>query len=175
MKPSVTKLLELLDKPRLLEWANRIGLQGIEINKYRQEVMGKGTSLHKQIERYYKDKIPFIDAEIQRKFLEFMKDKRVLYFEENIETEYFKGRLDVMFEWNNKFYICDFKLNKTKLYLENKLQLTAYRMAKTCNNVACINIPEFTIIESGITDFYPYEEILKSLSNIYTLKSKLNE
>ena len=94
MKPSVTKLLELLDKPRLLEWANRIGLQGIEINKYRQEVMGKGTSLHKQIERYYKDKIPFIDAEIQRKFLEFMKDKRVLYFEENIETEYLITKLN---------------------------------------------------------------------------------
>jgi hypothetical protein len=175
MKPSVTKLTELLDKPRLLSWANKIGLQGIEIDKYRKDVMGKGSSIHHQIESYLKTQAPFDDPVIQRRFIHFMSDKRLLCFEENIETDYFVGRLDIMFEWNSLFYICDFKLNKTKLYLENKLQLTAYRMGRHCAKVAIISIPDFVLIESEITDFTPYEDILKSLSVIYNCKKSINE
>lgn len=175
MKPHVTKLLDLLNKPALMKWANKIGLQGIELDSYRKKVMNNGTSLHSQIEKYQIDKTPFLDSEIQRKYIEFMKDKRILFFETPIETEYFTGRLDIMFEWNGLFYMCDFKTNHTKMYLENKLQLIAYRMAKKCDKIACISIPDFTLIESDIKDYRPYEEILISLSKIYNLKTLINE
>jgi hypothetical protein len=175
MKPSVSKLLDLLNKPALLGWANKIGLEGIKLDEYRRDVMKKGTSIHNQIERFQRDKTPFINPVVQKRYIEFMKDKRILFFEEKIETEYFQGRLDIMFEWNGKFYICDFKSNHKKLYLENKLQLVAYRMAKSCDNLAIISVPDFTLIESNIEDFYSYEEILKSLSNIYKIKETINE
>ena len=52
MKPSVTELIGMLDKPGLLNWANKIGLDGIKLEDYRKKSMINGTSLHKQIEDY---------------------------------------------------------------------------------------------------------------------------
>ena len=51
-KPSVTQLTKILDKPALMSWANKIGLEGIRLDEYRKKVMSNGTSLHKQIEMF---------------------------------------------------------------------------------------------------------------------------
>ena len=172
-KPSVTKIIGLLDKPALLGWANKIGLQGIKLDDYRKKSTESGTNLHKQIEDFILYKTPFEDKNLEVNFNEFFKDKEILEVEKKIETEWFQGRLDIKFKHNDKIFIGDFKSNQKYVYFENKLQLTAYRMAENCDNVVIISIPDFKIVHSGIRDFVPYEKILKCLSFIYTTKESL--
>ena len=70
-------------------------------------------------------------------------------------------------------HIGDFKSNQTNLYLENKLQLAAYRMAEPCDSVCVIDIPKMNMIGTGIEDFRPYEETLRHLTAIWHLKKAL--
>ena len=46
-------------------------------------------------------------------------------------------------------------------------------MAAGCEKVAIISVPDMTWHYLDINDFEPYENILISLSNIYTLKQSL--
>lgn len=173
MKPSVTNLIGLLDKPGLLKWANKIGLEGIHIDDYRKKSLSDGGSIHKQIEVYIKDKTPFINSEHQDNFEKYFSNKTILESEKNIETDYFTGRYDIKIGYNSKTYICDFKSNQKNIYLENKLQLVAYRMADKCDGVGIISVPDFIFLPIRIDDYRPYEEILINLSNIYNLKNLL--
>ena len=172
-KPTVTDLIKLLDKPALLGWANRIGLDGIKLDDYRKKSTTTGTSLHKQIEMYVKEKKPFENLVHQQSFDKYFFDKEILSIETNIETEWFKGRMDLKIGYKGKTYVCDFKSNQSSVYFENKLQLSAYRMAENADGVGIISIPDFTFIPVIIKDFTPYQEILKLLSRIYYLKQSL--
>lgn len=175
MKPSVSKLIQLLDKPALLKWANNIGLQGIKLDEYRKKSLADGTSIHSQIERFIKHQVLFDKEEHQNNFNNYFANKKIIDNEKNIETEYFVGRYDIKIEYNEKTFICDFKSNQSNIYFENKLQLTAYRMAEDCDGVGIISVPDFRFIPVPIKDFVPYEQILISLSNIYNLKITANE
>jgi hypothetical protein len=67
--PGCTTICGILDKPALLEWANRIGLQGIEMRRYVDDKADIGTLAHDMIEigllllnlwtRKETDKIPY--------------------------------------------------------------------------------------------------------------------
>ena len=170
-KPSVSELLSLLDKPALLNWANQQGLKGIDIKESRKKYLSDGVSIHKQIENYQTRNMPFEDSSIEELFKNFISDKEVLDLEKSIETEYFIGRYDSKIKYNGFTYIIDYKSNQKNIYLENKLQLVAYAMADPCDKFAIVSVPDFTFIEVDLEDTKPYEEILKSLSNIY--KNKL--
>lgn len=171
-KPSVTELISLLDKPALLVWANQQGLLGVDISVKRNTWLNNGSSLHKQIENFCRHGSQFENPVIQSECIKFLSDKKIIGMEVNIETDWFQGRYDCKLIFNNKIYLCDFKTKKptSKIYLENKLQLVAYSMAENCDGLAVINIPSFTFNEVKIKDRVPYEEILKSLSSIYTNK-----
>lgn len=173
MKPSVSKLIGLLDKPALLNWANRIGLQGVSLKEYRKQSSSRGTNLHEQIELYVKEHKPFDDEDMEIRFLHYFSNKKILEIEKKIETEYFVGRMDLLMEYNGKKYLCDFKSNHKTIYFENILQLTAYRMSEGTENVGIISIPEFKFLPVLIKDFTPYEVILKSLHTIYITKESL--
>lgn len=173
MKPSLTTLISLLDKPALLKWANKIGLQGISIDDYRKKSTNDGTKFHNQIERFLSDGIPFDNESDFQKYNNLFRNFNIIDFEKSFECEYFCGRYDIKFSFNNLVYIGDFKSNQQGLYFENKLQLAGYRMATGCDKVTIISIPDFTFIPVKIDDYAPYENILKSLSNIYYQKSKL--
>lgn len=171
MKPTVSQLLSLLDKPWLLKWANKIGLEWIHIDDYKKNSTSSWISLHKQIENYIKNWTPFDDKTHQINFDKLFKDKSILIVEEEIETEYFRWRLDIKINWREK-YLCDFK-SSNWIYFENKLQLAAYKMANPGYKLWIIEIPSFKFkpieIEQEI-----YEEILISLSKIWEAKEKLN-
>ena len=175
MKPSVSNLIQLLDKPALLKWANKIGLQGINIDDYRKESRSNGSSIHKQIELFIKHKTPFLELVNQKECERYFENKSILDIEKNIETDYFIGRFDIKIEYKSKQFICDFKSNQKGIYLENKLQLVAYRMAEPCDGIGIISVPDFTFIPVNITNYLPYENILISLSTIYNLKKQINE
>jgi hypothetical protein len=174
MKPSVTDLLKLLDKPALLSWANKKGLEGIDISKERSKWLNAGTSIHSQIENYIKNGDPFISEIDQSYFDCFIFDKEILGLECKIETEWFTGRYDIKVKWMDKVYIMDFKNKSKKIYFENKLQLIAYAMAEPCDCFAIVSVPSFTVMNFNVKDRKPYEEILKNLSNIYKLKLEID-
>jgi hypothetical protein len=173
MKPTVTELISLLDKPALLKWANKIGLQGINIDDYRKQSFSKGNLYHNQIENYIKNNIPFTDNLFFNRFKFFIDDKEILSCEENIENEYYKGRYDIKIKYNDCIYICDFKTNQKNLYFENMLQLSAYKFANDCQKLAIISVPDFSIFEINIDKYEICKDILINLSNIYNLKKKL--
>lgn len=47
--PGVTTVLQVLNKPALLDWANRIGLEGINMREYRDELADIGSCAHHMI------------------------------------------------------------------------------------------------------------------------------
>jgi len=170
MKPSITKLLELLDKPALLKWANKIGLEGIRLDDYRSKAKESGLSLHEEIENWLKYKIPSADAEVQARIEKFFSDKEILAIEKNIETVFFTGRLDIKFKWKGFVFIADFK-SSGKVYLETKIQLAGYKMAEECDHVAVIHLPELLIRP---IDLMPeHGDMLIALSSVYNIKQKL--
>lgn len=174
-KPSVTELIKLLDKPALVKWANKMGLQGVNTDEYSKKVMQSGTDYHNQIEKFLKNGECFESQLVQDKCIEFFTGADILGVEENIETDYFIGRVDVRYKKDGLLYVCDFKLNKKKLYLENKLQLVAYRMATGADKIGIVAIPYFQMLPVEITDYTPYEQILINLSNIYRLKGEIDD
>ena len=48
--PSVTTILDIVNKPYLVKWANNLGLQGINIADNKEHITGIGTLLHAMIE-----------------------------------------------------------------------------------------------------------------------------
>lgn len=173
-KPSVTELLKLLDKPALLYWANKIGLQGIKLNEYRKKSLSSGVSLHKQIEDYIKKGVIPENKILKVKLPLFLKDKEVLEIEKDIETDLFKGRCDFVFKLNGSVYVCDFKSNQSAIYIENRLQLISYSMGINCDSFCIVSIPDMTILEVNISNREPYIEIIKSLHSIYVNKLLLD-
>jgi len=175
MKPSISELLRLLDKPALLKWANQQGLKGVDISKERSKWLNAGTSIHSQIEKFIRDGECFINKDAQLNCINFLSDKEILGLECSIETEWFTGRYDIKVKWKDKIYLMDFKNKGKRIYLENKLQLIGYGMAEECDSFAIVSVPSFNIMNFNVTDRKPYEEILKSLSNIYKLKTQIDE
>lgn len=175
-KPSVTELIRLLDKPALLGWANKIGLEGVSLRDARQKSMSAGVSWHKKIENYLVGEIPIQDEEFSKKVKKFFADKTIIACEKPIAHNDFDGRFDVKYKSKNgDIYICDFKTNQKRLYRENKLQLAAYRMAEGCDKVAVISVPDMVLIESEIEDFAPYESMIRHLVAIYHLDIQISK
>ena len=50
--PGVTTILNILDKPALVKWANNLGLQGIDSTKYKNQLADIGTLTHLMILDY---------------------------------------------------------------------------------------------------------------------------
>lgn len=169
MKPSVTKLIEMLDKPALMKWANKIGLEGIKLDDYKSKSKEQGLSIHETIENYLKYGLLSDDESLNLKIQKFFSDKEVISVEQSIETDYFTGRYDIKLRWQNIEFVCDWKSNGG-VYFETKLQLAAYAMSENCH-VAVIHVPDFLIRPVSITDIY--YEFLIELSKLYDLKQKI--
>lgn len=170
MKPSVTELINLLDKPGLMKWANKIGLEGTKLSAYRTSVQNHGTSKHAVIENFTNNAELSGDEAVDNMMVKFFSDKEIISTEQSIETDYFTGRYDVKLKWDGLIYICDYK-RSSRVYFENKLQLAAYKMADQCDGLAVIHTKEF-VIEPINIDMNLYTEILITLSKLYHLTNQ---
>jgi len=163
-KPSVSELLEIMAKPALIPWANKMGLKGVDISTYSKKKMADGTSIHSQIQYG-----AFDNEEDAIAYSRFMSDKICLCQEQEIETDWFVGRYDAMLSVNGDKFIVDYKRGyKGKLYIENKLQLIAYTMAEPAR-MAIVGVPKFVLHEFVPANRGHYEEIIKSLYNIWAM------
>ena len=171
-KPSVSDLIGLLDKPGLMFWANKIGLKGESLAAYKTKLRSKGTSLHSIVENFAVDGELLTDEQLNEKMINFFSDKEIIDSEQSFETEYYTGRYDVRLKWKGLTYKCDYK-SSSKIYLENKIQLAAYKLAfPDDDSLAVIHLKDFVISPVNL-DMSLYEELLIALSKVYELKYKL--
>ena len=135
--PSVTELLNVVAKPYLVPWANRMGLQGVDINQYNAEITGIGTMVHGKIEAYYQGMefdVSGYPSEMKEKadelFIKFLTwenehDVKIIYNELPMISEKFGGTIDAVMELDGKLTVIDWKTSK-EIYPEYFGQLTAY-------------------------------------------------
>ena len=173
-KPSVTQLLDLVAKPALIGWANRLGLQGIDIKEKRRKSLAKGSSLHEQIMKFSLGTGDFEDDFNRARFIELMDGKTIVGVEQDIETDWFVGRYDAMIcDENGECVIVDYKSGfKGKVYMDNKLQLIAYTMAAPAS-MAIVALPQFKLIPVEIINRKPYEEMLIKLAELFALHKEI--
>lgn len=172
MKPSVTDLIGLLDKPGLMAWANKIGLKGESLAAYKTKIRSKGTSLHDKVQAFTENGVLTDDEGFNEQMIKFFADKEIIDTEQSFETEFYTGRYDVRLIWKGVTYKCDYK-SSSRVYFENKIQLAAYRLAfPDDDSLAVIHLKDFVISQIEV-DLGPYNELLMALVKVYELKNKL--
>ena len=167
---SVTRLIEILNKPALVYWANGLGLKGVSLNEYYKEVKSDGNKKHNKVEDYFKNGIKFKGWEVLATNL---KGYKVLGVEESIKNDFLSARTDLILEKDGEKYVVDLKRNK-KIYLGTKLQLSAYKNLFNANHVCYMNFESYELVLLDI-DTDKYYEILKRLYQVNKLLNDLNE
>jgi hypothetical protein len=137
--PGVTTVLGILNKPALVIWANRLGLQGIDSTKYRDEMADIGTLAHQMIVDYFKgnetDTSEYSKSQIELaencliSFWAWEKEHKIeviLAEAPLISAEYgFGGTIDCFCKLDGQPTLLDFKTGKA-IYPEMFYQLAAY-------------------------------------------------
>lgn len=167
---SVSKLLNILNKPALLGWANKIGLQGTHIDDYRKESSSKGSLKHKQIEDYLINGVIFEES---YKIDNLLNGYRILGVEQDINNGYINGRYDLLLEKDGKKIVIDFKSN-AKIYLQQKLQLSTYKELLNADYIGIINFTDWRldILEIDTDEYY---QIIRNLYSIHVTIENLSE
>jgi len=137
--PGVTTVLGVLNKPALVIWANRLGLQGIDSTKYRDEMADIGTLAHQMIVDYFKrettDTSDYSKSQIELaencllSFWEWEKGHRIeviMAEAQLVSTKYgYGGTIDCFCNLDGQPTLLDFKTGKA-IYPEFFYQLAAY-------------------------------------------------
>ena len=138
--PSVTTVLDELNKPALVRWANKLGLQGIDSNKYKDELADIGTLSHYFISCRLQEDIPDVSnyspVQVDSAQLCFAKyldweaknNIRSLLVEERLISEQYQygGTPDLYALCDSGFLLGDFKTNSKGIYFEMVVQVAAY-------------------------------------------------
>ena len=195
--PGVTTILGTLAKPALVPWANRLGLEGIDVTKYVDELAKIGTLGHYLIECDIKGEMPDLDVyskeQLDRaencllKFYAWERENEVDFFQSELQLvsrqHRFGGTLDSIAAVNGKLSLVDFKTSKA-IYPEMFFQLAAYRqLAKEAgyeiDNVRILRIGRTE--EEGfeerlfdVKDLDPHWEIFYHALQIYNLKKRVS-
>jgi hypothetical protein len=137
--PGCTTITGVMDKPALVSWANRIGLEGIEVGKYVDELASIGTLAHYLIEcrltgavadlgDYTKNQIEAAQIPYQ-KFLNWAKAKNLRREDFAIsegklvsEKHQFGGTIDLCAVIDGKATLIDIKTAKG-IFGEHKTQV----------------------------------------------------
>jgi len=137
--PGVTTALNILNKPALVKWANNLGLQGIDSNKYRDKMGDIGTLAHYLILCYFKQEKPdtseYSKDDIDKaencmlSFYEWEKTHPLepILVEEPLvsENHQYGGTIDLLTKINGDLTLVDFKTGKA-IYPEMLYQVAAY-------------------------------------------------
>jgi len=134
--PGATTITGILNKPALVAWANKIGLQGIEVAKYVDELASIGTLIHSMVEHHLKglklDLNDYTPNQIDTaengflKYLEWEKQNhpKLIASELCLVSEEMKygGTIDAIMEIDGKTTLVDFKSSKG-IFPEHFLQV----------------------------------------------------
>ena len=140
MVPGVTTILNVLAKPALVGWANRMGLQGIDTTKYVDSKAEIGTIAHYLIECDLRGEKPDLSeyAPIQvstaeNSFLKWLDWKsahvlELLKGEEQLVSEQFRygGTIDIYCKLDGVLTLIDIKTSGSGIWPEMRHQVAAY-------------------------------------------------
>ncbi len=140
MVPGVTTILSVLAKPALVPWANKLGLQGIDVRKYVDDKADIGTLAHAMILAHLEGKKPDTSDYSQKQidqaensflsYLEWEKGKEIkpVLLEKPLVSEVHKygGTPDFVGYIDGIPAIMDFKTGAGIYKPEMPMQLAAY-------------------------------------------------
>lgn len=166
--PGVTTILQVLNKPALVKWANKMGLQGIDTSKYKDKMAEIGTIAHYLIECDVKGEKPILDdyapADIDKaensllSFYEWQKNHKleVIFSEKQLVSETYRygGTVDCYAKLDGKYTLIDFKTSNA-IYPEMIIQLSAY---KNLLEEAGHKVEEVRILRIGRDETEGFEE-----------------
>jgi len=189
----VTTILNVLNKPALVNWANRIGLEGIEVGKYVDQKANIGTLVHAFIMSHFKnedvDTSDFTAKEIAQaensllSFFEWLKSNPIepILIETPLvsETYSYGGTPDILGKINGDLILLDFK-SGSGIYEEAYYQVCAYRQllieqGHEIKKARILNIPRAETEEFQEKQFSDFEvgwQIFLHCLGIYNLKKK---
>lgn len=192
--PGATTITGLLNKPFLITWANRLGLEGIDSSKYTDEAATIGTLAHALIQADLQDDT--VDRDLYSKqqmdlaenavlsFFEWKKQHKieVIFCEKQLvsDTMLYGGTVDCYCILDGKPTLLDFKTGKA-IYEEYFVQLAAY--AELLRENGC-QVDEIRILRVGRDETEGFEErsvkdtrqwfrIFQNLLDIYYTKKEL--
>ncbi len=172
-KPSVTDLCDLLNKPQLLKWANKLGLDGKDLDTYNKDKLKLGTKKHSEIEDYLLNGVSLNDAYKEEKLTKMFNNSEILSIEESFENEQYKGRVDIIFIKDGLTYIGDFKSSFKRPYIEHYIQLVSYKMHYNADRICIIDLKNIELFDITTIDEPKYIELINCLIKIYNIKQLL--
>ena len=141
MVPGATTILNVINKPFLVQWANRLGLEGIDTNKYKDEAAAIGSLSHYLVECELKGEAPdlkdytpaqtFRSAYALASYHAWRAAEAVTMEAIGVELRLvsdkyrFGGTLDFYGKIDGAFTLLDFKTSAS-VYPEHKAQVAAY-------------------------------------------------
>ena len=138
--PGATTITGLLNKPQLVSWANKLGLDGIDSSKYTDEAAKVGTLAHEMIQCDLQGMTPDLDqfSKVQvdlaenaaLSFYEWKKNHTIvpIFCEKSFVSDKFGfgGTCDCYCELDGVPTLLDFKTGKA-IYEEYFVQVSAYK------------------------------------------------
>lgn len=192
--PSVTTILGVLNKPALLEWAWKCGIDGLDYKAVRDNAADIGTLAHYLIMCHLKGEIPdtseYSKEDIDKaencliKYLDWEKENKItpiLVEQPLISEKYqFGGTIDCLARVNDSLILVDHKTGKA-IYSEMFYQLAAYRQLL---NEAGYEVISARILRIGrdnnegfeervMTDLTRQWEVFKHCLELYKLQREL--
>jgi hypothetical protein len=193
--PGVTTVGGVLNKPALVPWANRIGLQGIEVGKYVDALAGVGTLSHKRVEceftgetvdtSEYSQKDIDLSDNAMISFYDWQKRHTITEVKNELilvsEMYGYGGTIDIYCVLDGERTLLDIKTGKA-IYPDMRMQVSAYAILLNENGYP---VDEVRILRIGreenegfddsiVRKVYDYFEIFKHCLEIYKMKRNLN-
>ena len=189
--PGVSTIVNQLDKPYLINWANKLGLEGIESSKLVGMAQDIGTLAHHMIEcnltgRSYEldEQAPDIINAASKAFDSYadwgavQDNLQVIAVEEKVVDEEWQygGTLDLVCDIGGRRTLVDFKTG-SGIYFGNKVQVAAYKHLVPVDEVRIVRVGREggQYEEHVLTDTDRYFELFCHLREVYTLQKKLNQ
>jgi len=138
--PSVTTILNILNKPALLTWAWQCGVDGLDYRSVRDDAAGVGTLAHYlimcELRKEQPDTAEYSPDDVRRaencllKYWDWEKQNKPepILIEAPLVSDKlgFGGTIDCLAKVGNEFWLVDYKTGKA-IYSEMVYQLAAYR------------------------------------------------
>lgn len=166
--PGVTTILNVLNKPALVGWANRIGLEGVSVGAYVDSLASIGSCAHYLIECSLKGEEPatddFTPNELRAahqsagRFAEWIEAKHFEFVESELQMvsskHRFGGTLDILAIVDGRLNVIDIKTGKG-IYPEMLVQASAYaELAKEVGH----QVEEIRILNVPRSEAEPFQE-----------------
>ncbi len=191
--PGTTTITGLLNKPALIIWANRLGLQGIDSSKFRDDKADIGTLAHEMVLAHLSKRKPEtedysknqIDA-AENSFLSYLEwekqhiiEPKLTEFKSVSESYKYGGAFDFYGSIDGTLEVVDFKTG-SGIYDEMWLQVAAYGklITEPVQRYRILNIPrteDESFKEEVKTDLSLHFEAFLKLLDFYYLNKQIKK